>query len=64
MHINTHGGPTGVLSLSPEVQDSEEQIVLSHCDQLIDLKLSKHTLTHPDTHSAGVAVVESAMLLW
>lgn len=51
-------------SMSPEVQDSEEQRVLSHFDQLIGLKLSNHTLSRTDTHSAEDAVVESAMLPW
>lgn len=64
IHKHVHSWPTGLLFLSPEVQDSEEQRVLSHCDQLIGLKLSKHTITHTDTHSAGVAVEESTKLPW
>lgn len=61
IHKCVHSGPLGLFSQSPEDQDSEEQRVLSHCDQFIGLKLSKHTLSRVQRHSAGVAVVERVL---
>lgn len=59
LHKHAHGGPTGLLTLSPKVRVSEQQRVLSHCDQLIGFNPAR-----TGTHSAGLAVVETAMLPW
>lgn len=49
-HKHANSGPAGLRSLSPEVQNSEEQRVLSHYDQLIGC-LNTHTQCHMQTHA-------------
>lgn len=66
-HKHAHSRAMGLPTQSPELQGSEEQRVLSHCDQLVGFKLSEHTILHKQTHSLhGCSSSERyvAMVMW